>query len=185
MKKERIIWIITIVLLIVLFILGIFGYNFYMNHRYSLEEEKGLELYKFMTGDGGGPFTWENGTIANYDEVMSRMTTSYKNSFNYDGHYFSIPYYDEEFGAWGSSGGYGTTYESIFKSIKVKVVTSCLITYEVTYNYRNLGDKNGPWKKGNDIFIVKKNECISSDADRDFSNGYKVEYFDLIVGLKF
>lgn len=206
-KEKYLKLIIVILLLLILLLLGLYivctrvipkndseeiDYSTvdYSTIDYSDLEEKGLALYKFMTGNGVSPFTWENGAVTNYDEVMSRMTTSYRNSFStYGGHGFSIPYYDEEDGIWKSYGGNGTTYESNFKSIKVIGVTPCLITYEITFTYRKLQDKSIPQttppNEGKNIFVVKTNKCSDDDPDQDFTNGYKVESFDLIFGLQF
>jgi hypothetical protein len=49
---------------------------------FTADEEKGLELYKYFVGNGTGPFKWENNEVINYDDVISKMTDSYKKSFD-------------------------------------------------------------------------------------------------------
>lgn len=152
--------------------------------EYTEEEVKGLELYKLMTGNGTGPFKWKDNKVINYDEIISKMTNSYKKTFeNSDSdHGFSIPFYED--GEWGSFGGWGTENESVFKDIKVISSNNCTINYEITYTYRKLGDTNSSFKEGKSSFTAKK--CAdNSDSNEDYSTGYKVESFDLIYGLKF
>ena len=146
-------------------------------------EEKGLELYKYFVGNGSGPFKWENGTVTNYDEVMSKMTVAYKNSFKDSDNGFTIPLLDN--GTWKSSGGYGADKESKFKDIKVTLVDSCKIHYEITYTYTKIGEPNGIEQEDINEFIAKISPCNQDDADTDFSNGYKVDSFKLVYGLKF
>ena len=68
-------------------------------------------------GNGTGPFNWENNNVINYDYIMSKMTDSYKKSFENEDNGFSIPYKENE--EWKSAGGWGTDQESTFKDIKV------------------------------------------------------------------
>ena len=147
------------------------------------DEQKGLDLYKYFVGNGTGPFKWENNAVVNYDEVMSKMTDSYKHSFEGSDNGFSIPYNDN--GTWKSFGGYGTDKESKFKDIKVTLIDSCKIHYEITYTYTNMGDTSGEVHEGTNEFVVKMNSCTQGDVDTDFSNGYKVDSFKLVYGLKF
>ena len=149
----------------------------------STDEQKGLELYKYFVGNGTGPFKWEDNVVTNYDVVMSKMTDSYKKSFEGTDNGFSIPV--NENGTWKSYGGYGTDKESKFKDIKVTLVDSCKIHYEITYTYTNMGDTNKVEHEDKNEFVVKMNSCHQGDADTDFSNGYKVDSFKLVYGLKF
>ena len=149
----------------------------------TVDEEKGLELYKFFVGNGTGPFKWENNEVVNYDEVISKMTDSYKKSFENDDNGFSIPL--KENGEWKSYGGWGTDQASTFKDIKVVSKDSCKIHYEVTYEYTKMGDSEQKVYEDEDEFVVKTNSCNSNDLDVDFSKGYKMDSFKLIYGMKF
>lgn len=149
----------------------------------SLEEQKGLELYKYFVGNGTGPFKWETNVVTNYDEVLSKMTDSYKKSFENSNNGFNIPV--NENGTWKNFGGFGTDQESKFKDIKVTLADSCKIHYEITYTYTNMGDTNKIEHEAKNEFVVKTNTCTKDDVDNDFSNGYKVDSFKLIYGLKF
>ena len=91
-------------------------------------------------GHGTGPFEWKDNVVTNYDEVMSKMTDSYKKSFEGTDNGFSIPV--NENGIWKNYGEYRTDKESKFKDIKVTLVDSCKIHYEITYTYTNIGDTN-------------------------------------------
>lgn len=157
------------------------------NHTEQLsdEEQKGLELYKTFTADGTGPFIWENGIVTNYDYILSKMTNSYIESFKtnaYD-HGFTIPY--KEDGIWKSIGGFGTDEVSKFKDIKITLIESCRIHYEISYSHAKLNNPTIELNDGISEFIVKTKPCDENDIDNDFSNGYKVDSFKLIFGLKF
>lgn len=147
-----------------------------VNSKLSLEEEKGLELYKIFVGNGHGPFVWEDGEVVNYEKVISRMTNEYKNSDTDKG--YSIPVYEN--GVWKSYGGYGTAGENLFKGIRMISKDTCRIYYEITYtnSFPSIHEES-------QVFVVKTNSCSQSDSDKDFSNGYKVDNFTLVYGLKF
>ena len=144
-----------------------------VDNELSNDEKIGLELYKYFVGNGTGPFKWEDGKVTNYDEVVSKMTADYLNSFKNKDHGFSIPYYEE--GIWKSDGSYGTTYNSKFKDIKVTMVNSTHIHYEITYTYTTLGGNDSKVYTGTNNFIVEPNG----------DNNYKVHSFDLIYGMQF
>lgn len=145
-------------------------------------EEKGKEIYVLFIGNGTGPFNWENNNVINYDYIMSKMTDSYKKSFENEDNGFSIPYKENE--EWKSAGGWGTDQESTFKDIKVVTKDSCKIHYEVTYEYIKINDESKKVYEGKDEFVVKTNSCDEFDVDTDFSTGYKMDSFKLIYGMK-
>ena len=147
-----------------------------VNSQLSYEEEKGLELYKTFVGNGHGPFVWKDEVVVNYEEIISRMTDEYKNSDTDKG--YSIPVYEN--GVWKSNGGYGDAGENIFKDIKMTSKDACRIYYEITYtsSFPSIHEENQE-------FAVKTNSCSQNDSDKDFSNGYKVDKFTLVYGLKF
>ena len=103
---------------------------------------------------------------------MSKMTDSYKKSFENEDNEFSIPYKENE--EWKSAGGWGTDQESTFKDIKVVTKDSCKIHYKVTYEYIKINDESKKVYEGKDEF----------DVDTDFSTGYKMDSFKLIYGMK-
>lgn len=152
---------------------------------FTADEEKGLELYKYFVGNGTGPFKWENNEVVNYDEVILKMTDSYKKSFENNYYGFSIPF--KENGEWKSFGGWGTDQESTFKDIKVVSKDSCKIHYEVTYRYIKRADPEQKSYEATDEFVVKTNSCDLNDVDVDFSKGYKMDLFNLksVYGMKF
>lgn len=150
---------------------------------FTADEEKGLELYKYFVGNGTGPFKWENNEVIDYDDVISKMTDSYKKSFDNDDNGFSIPF--KENGEWKSYGGWGTDQESTFKQIRVVSKDDCRIRYKVTYEYTKMGDATQKVYEAHDEFVVKTNSCDSTDSDVDFSKGYKMDSFKLIFGMKF
>ena len=149
----------------------------------SVDEQKGLDLYKLFVGNGTGPFKWENNAVVNYDDIISRMTDSYKKSFENSDNGFSIPYNDN--GTWKSFGGWGTDRESKYKDIKTTLIDSCKIHYEITYTYTKMGDTTSTQYEDTNEFVVKMGPCYQNDPDNDFSNGYKVDSFKLVFGLKF
>lgn len=187
-KKNIIIFLLSIVIVILLVLVILLATNVIsfkkgtinnqeeVNSKLSLEEEKGLDLYKIFVGNGHGPFVWEDDEVVNYEEVISRMTNEYKNSDIDKG--YSIPYYED--GIWKSNGGYGTAGENIFKGIKMISKNTCRIYYEITYtnSFPSIHEES-------QVFVVKKNSCSPNDSDNNFSNGYKVDYFTLVYGLKF
>ena len=147
-----------------------------INKQLLEDEEKGLALYKTFVGNGTGPFVWENEVVVNYEEIMSRMTNEYKNSESEKG--YSIPVYEN--GVWKNYGGYGTAGENIFKDIKMISKDTCKIHYEITYT-----SSFPSTHEESQEFVVKTNSCSQDDIDKDFSNGYKVDKFTLVYGLKF
>ncbi len=176
-----------ILIIIGMFLLSLTTLTSTINKRnnYNNEEyiQKGLELYKYFVGTGTGPFIKENDEVINYDEVLSKMTDSYRHSFEDNDNGFSIPYKDN--GVWKSNGGWGTANESKYKDIKITKVDSCRIYYEITYTYKKIGDTSGKEQEETNEFVVKKNSCDKNDPDTDFSKGYKVDSFKLIYGLIF
>ena len=138
-------WLISVIVLITL-VLGLSGYVVYdkLIKDYNNVEEKalnvseeeflniGLELYKFATGNGTGPFRWEDGNVVNYVEVISKFTQEYfDSSISEKG--FSIPYKDFETGEWKSYGGFGISYMSKFKAISIESQSENVITFNITY----------------------------------------------------
>lgn len=113
------------------------------------------------------------------------MTSSYKNQFenNVNEIGFCIPF--KENNIWRTNCGFGTDKESKFKDIKVTLIDSCKIHYEITYTYTNMGDMSGKEYEDTDEFVIKTNSCTQDDIDNDFSLGYKVDLFKLIYGLQF
>ena len=177
------------VIILCLLVVGLSGYIVYdkvsSNDKESIQDinvnnnsnenilDVGLNLYKFMTGTGTGPFKWSNNECTNYVEVISILTEEYFLSDN-DNKGFSIPYIDVEDGKWKSFGGYGTGYQSQFKKISLKEQTINKVVFEITYEYSIMGDTTNNKTEATDIFIMKK-----------IDNKWKVDNFKLIYGLEF
>lgn len=132
----------------------------------------GLDLYKLFTGNGTGPFKWENEKVVNYVNVITHMTQNYFDSADDKG--FSIPYKDGGTGKWLSYGGWGTDKESKFKSIAIEKREENTITYKITYQYTLVGTQSTNPTEDTDTFVIKKIDGV-----------WKVDRFKLIYGLQF
>ena len=143
------------------------------NSDYSSEDLNliGLNLYKLFTGNGWGPFKYdENNNVINYVDVITRMTQNYFDLPAND-RGFSIPYREIEGGDWYTKGGWGTDKKSKFKSISIEKQEGNTVTFKVIYQYTRAGEN--PVEDSN-TFVIKKVDEV-----------WKVDRFELIHDLQF
>lgn len=142
------------------------------NSNKDLINSIGLDLYRLFTGNGTGPFKWENGEVVNYVNVITHMTQDYFDLPAVDKG-FSMPYEDSD-GKWLSYGGWGIDKQSKFKSIAIEKQEENTVTFKITYQYTHLGTQFTDPTEDTDTFVIKKIDEV-----------WKVDRFQLIYGIEF